>query len=241
MNSRSLLFAALSWSCQPSADPIPAASSSSARPQPAASSVASAPTPSAAPGVVGFDQDKVDHVPTGFIFGRTGSGPEGRWLVRVDPSAPSSPHVLAQLDADDTDMRFPVAVLREPRLRDVRVSVRCKLVSGKVDQACGLVARYHDADNYYVTRANALESNIRVYFVQDGKRKQLASWTGTVTAEKWHEYRFEVRGDQLQVHWNGEKVLDHHDGTFTDAGLAGVWTKADAVTYFDDLRVEELK
>ncbi|HEX6277196.1 MAG TPA: hypothetical protein VFZ53_29345 [Polyangiaceae bacterium] len=148
--------------------------------------------------------------------------------------------MLAQLDADDTDFRFPVAVASDPSVRDVRVSVRCKMVSGRVDQACGLVARYADENNYFITRANALENNVRLYTVRSGKRSQLASFDGPITANVWHEYRFDVRGEHLEVYWDGKRVLDHHDGTFTGVGRAGLWTKADSVTYFDDFVVEAL-
>jgi 3-keto-disaccharide hydrolase len=234
--------AIVGFGCQSSGGP-PSSSSSAPPSSPSAETAESAPAP--APGadakVLGFDKDKVDAPPAGFVFGRTGSGAAGKWVAHADASAPSAPNVLAQLDADNTDYRFPVAVLSEPRLKEVRVSVRCKLISGKVDQACGLLARYQDENNYYITRANGLESNIRVYFVKDGKRQQLASWNGPVTAGAWHDYRFEVRGDHLQAYWDGKRVLDHHDATFADAGLVGLWTKADSVTYFDDLTVEELK
>jgi hypothetical protein len=185
-----------------------------------------------------FDDDAVNAAPAGFSFGRTGSGALGRWVVRAEAGAPSGANVLAQLDADDTDMRFPIAVLDAPVLRDVRVSARCKMISGSVDQACGLVARYRDENNYYITRANALEDNIRLYTIRDGQRRQLASWSGRVTPNAWHEYRLEVRGDHLEVFWDGQRVLDHHDTTFTEAGRVGVWTKADSVTHFDDLRAE---
>lgn len=183
----------------------------------------------------GFDEAAVGAAPPGFAFARTGSGRQGRWGLRADPSAPSPPNVLAQLDDDDTNFRFPIAVANEPRLADVRVNVRCKMISGRVDQACGLVARYRDEKNYFITRANALENNIRLYTVRDGKRDELASWSGSVTPNAWHEYRLELRGDHLEVFWDGQKVLDHHDSTFADAGQVGVWTKADSVTYFDDL------
>jgi hypothetical protein len=201
------------------------------------------PSPAASPdlGLIRtFDDEPVNVPPAGFSFGRTGSGPPGRWEVRAAPGAPSGANVLAQLDADDTDFRFPVAVMDEPVLRDVRVSVRCRMVSGRVDQACGLVARYLDENNYVITRANVLENNIRLYTVRAGQRRQLASWSGRVTAEGWHEYRLELRGDRLEVFWDGERVLDHRDSTFSEAGRAGVWTKADSVTLFDDLRVESL-
>ena len=128
-----------------------------------------------------FDEDAVDAPPPGFLFGRTGGGRPGQWLVRADSGAPSGANVLAQLDTDATNNRYPVAVLDAPSLRDVRVSVRCKAVSGKVDQACGLVARYRDQDNYFVTRANALEDNVRLYVMKNGNRRQIASWSGKVT------------------------------------------------------------
>jgi hypothetical protein len=96
----------------------------------------------------------------------------GRWLVRVMPDAPGGKNVLVQADDDSTRDRYPVAVADEPILRDLRVSVRCKPLAGKVDQACGLVFRYRDENNYYITRANVLEDNVRLYYVKNGKRQQ---------------------------------------------------------------------
>jgi hypothetical protein len=185
-----------------------------------------------------FEQESAEAAPAGFSFARTGKGGAGKWVVKAEPEAPSEGRVLAQVDADNTNFRFPVAVLNEPALKDVQVGVRCKLISGRVDQACGLVARYRDENNYFVTRANALEDNIRLYTVKDGKRTELASRDIAISPNVWHDYRFQLRGDHLQVFWNGERVLDHHDGTFAEAGQVGVWTKADSITHFDDLRVE---
>jgi hypothetical protein len=187
-----------------------------------------------------FDSDREAASPVGFSFGRTGSGTQGRWVIHADADAPTRPNVLAQIDADDTDYRFPVAVADAPALRDLRLSVRCKPVSGSVDQACGLVFRYRDEDNYLLTRANALEDNVRLYIVKDGQRRQIASWSGRVTAGGWHDYAVEARGDHIEVTWDGLKVLDHHDSTFMDAGRVGVWTKADSISYFDNLVVAPL-
>ena len=101
--------------------------------------------------------DRVGEPPVGFSFGRTGEGRVGHWVVQTAPDAPSGTHVLAQRDTDMTDNRFPVAVANEPILRDMRLAVQCQPVSETVDQACGLVFRYQDENDYYVTRANALE------------------------------------------------------------------------------------
>jgi hypothetical protein len=188
-----------------------------------------------------FQADKVDEPPAGFSFGRTGGGRPGKWLVRTDPSAPAGDHVLAQVDTDGTDYRFPVAVADAPVLKDLRLEVRCKPVSGKVDEACGLVFRFQDADDYYVTRANATEDNVRLYHVVKGRRRQFAGWNGKVAAQTWHTLAVEARGDRFQVFYDGKPVIDAKDDTFKGAGKVGVWTKADSVTYFDALVVKPLQ
>jgi len=98
--------------------------------------------------------------------------------VQSAPDAPSPPNVLAQVDSDRTDYRFPVAAGLSPSFTEGSVSVKCKPVSGRVDRACGLVFRYQDENNYYLTRANALEDNVRFYYVKNGRRIQLANWSG---------------------------------------------------------------
>jgi hypothetical protein len=187
-----------------------------------------------------FQADAVNAPPSGFSFGRTGHGREGKWVVLTDPSAPSGDHVLVQTDTDDTDYRFPLAVANAPDVKDLRLEVRCKPVSGKVDQACGVVFRFKDPDNYYVARANALEDNVNLYRVVMGRRREIRGWNGKVTTNAWHSLAVEARGDHLQVFWDGKPVVDAKDDTFRDAGKVGLWTKADSVTYFDALTVKPL-
>jgi hypothetical protein len=178
--------------------------------------------------------------PAGFSFGRTGSGRPGQWVIRAAPDAPSGPNVLAQEDTDRTDYRFPVAVADAPSYGDVRVSVRCKPVSGRVDQACGIVWRYRDENNYYVARANALEGNVRFYYVENGRRREVKGWDGAVRGGAWHELRADMRGDHVEVYFDGTKVIDARDARFATPGKVGVWTKADSRTLFDDLTATPL-
>jgi hypothetical protein len=187
-----------------------------------------------------FDSDPQGQSPVGFSFARTGSGRIGQWVVKTEKDAPSGTNVLAQLDADSTSYRFPLAIPEKISVRDLRLAVRCKAISGKVDQACGLVFRYADENNYYVTRANALENNVRLYYVQNGKRHQLGDWSGSVTVGAWHELRVIAKGDQYEIYWNGKKVIAAPDRRFMGPGKVGLWTKADSITYFDDLNVESL-
>ncbi len=184
-----------------------------------------------------FQSDTVNSPPAGFSFGRTGGGREGKWVVLTDASAPAGDHVLAQTDTDDTDYRFPVAVADLPQVKDLRLEVRCKPVSGKTDEACGLVFRFKDPDHYYVARANALEDNVNLYQVVNGRRREIKGWSGKVTPNAWHTLAVEARGESLKVFWEGMPIIDARDDTFREAGKVGVWTKADSVTYFDALTV----
>src|SRR5438445_2468349 len=102
-----------------------------------------------------FDGDPVNAPPPGFSFGRTGKGKPGRWIVQAEKDAPSAGNVLAQLDPDTTDYRFPVAVANEPKLGDVGLSVRCKPVSGGVAEASASALGYRDEANSFGMRANA--------------------------------------------------------------------------------------
>ena len=184
-----------------------------------------------------FDADAVDAAPAGFTFVCAGTGSPGRWVVTKDPSAPSGTMVLGQVDADSTPDRCPVALENPMSIPDVHLSLRCKIVSGSLDQTCGLVARYRNPQNYFVTRASARDNSISLSIVQDGQLQQLARWQGEVTPKVWHSYRFELRGLHLEVFWDDEQVIDYR-GAFTDAGRVGVETKADSIAYFDDLRAE---
>jgi DNA-binding beta-propeller fold protein YncE len=187
-----------------------------------------------------FDNMPADKEPTGFTLARTGSGRVGRWAVRAVADAPSAPNVLAQEDSDRTDYRFPVAVEDGSTYGDVRVSVRCKAVAGRVDRACGIVWRYQDENNYYLTRANALENNVCWYYVQNGRRIEVKRVNVPVASDVWHSLRADMRGDHVEVYFNDKKLIDVHDSRFTAPGKIGVWTKADSRTLFDNLTATPL-
>ena len=191
---------------------------------------------------VDFSDDAVGQPPKGFEFGYTAkTGAPGKWIVQAE----GANKYLAQLDADNTRARFPVAVVSDISAADVDLSVRFRPMSGRVDQAAGLVWRYRDQDNYYIVRANALEDNMVLYKVEDGKRTDLAvKGAGRtygkkveVPAKQWSTLRVVANGRLFEVYFNGTKLYDVEDATFTQPGKVGVWTKADSVTQFDDLTI----
>jgi hypothetical protein len=187
---------------------------------------------------IDFDASVVGTLPSGFSSAVTGGGGPASWVVVEDVTAPSGEKVLAQTSADKTSFRFPLCVYNGLTSLDVMVSARFKAVSGTVDQAAGLVARYRDKDNYYVVRANALENNVRLYKVERGKRQQFAGADVKVPSGEWQTLALEVQGAHFRVFFNDKLLFEADDGTFKNVGKVGLWTKADSVTYFDDLRVK---
>jgi hypothetical protein len=187
---------------------------------------------------VRFTKDDLGKLPTGWKAAKTGKGEGSVWNVAADDSAPSkSGFVLAQT-AESPRGLFNLCVADDGRFTDVEVRVAFKAVRGKIDQGGGIVWRYQDANNYYVARMNPLEDNYRVYKVVAGKRTQLGTKEDLkILTGEWHILKIKQAGEQIECWLDGKKYLDAKDGTFTKAGKIGLWTKADARTYFDDLQV----
>jgi hypothetical protein len=194
-----------------------------------------------------FDNATPGALPPGWTVAMTHKGGAPKWAVVKDESAPSKPNVFAQLSTDATGGRFPLAIYEGASVKDGALSVKFKAVSGNTDEAAGLVWRYKDPDNYYIVRANALEDNVVLYKVENGQRLSLAP-KGTpsktygvkhrVPKQTWSTLAVTFQGNVFTVSFDGQKLFEVEDSTFTGPGKTGLWTKADSVTYFDDFQVE---
>jgi len=193
--------------------------------------------------VIDFDRDRPGSLPADWESAMTKTGGSPDWQVRRDETAPSKPNVLAQISMDRTAGRFPLAIYRGATFKNGEISVRFKPVTGSVDEAAGLVWRYLDRNNYYIVRANALESNVVLYKVQNGERTSLAprgmpsrsyGVKHPVPKMTWSELKVTFDDKIAAVYFNSARLFDVEDATFGGAGRVGVWTKADSVTYFDD-------
>ncbi len=178
---------------------------------------------------INFDADKIGQVPAGWTAGVTGKG-SPRWLIEADADAPSRPNVLKQSGKGD----FPWCVKRDAALTDGYVEVKFKSLSGKEDQAGGIVWRWKDGDNYYVARANALENNVSLYYTEGGRRKTIKYVDAPVAPKVWHSLRAEFQGSRIRILLDGKSYIELDDSHITGSGAVGVWTKADSVTAFDE-------
>jgi len=185
-----------------------------------------------------FAREDAGKLPAGWKAEKTGTGEGSIWKVVEDDTAPSKTgYVLAQTAAGPGAL-FNLCVAEDTSFKDGDISVQFKAVRGDKDQGGGLVWRYRDNNNYYIARMNPLEDNYRVYKVVNGKRIQLETREEIkVKAGEWHKLKIDMMGEHIQCYLDGEKILDARDSTFPDAGKVGLWTKADAQTYFDDLKI----
>jgi hypothetical protein len=173
-----------------------------------------------------FDDDAVGAIAKGF------TNEVGEWKVVSTPEG----NVLAQT-AKNADPVFNVTLISDTNAKDVDLSVRMKAVAGESDQGGGLVWRANDAKNYYVARNNPLRAgSYNVYKVVDGKRSMLKG-VPLQRTEGWHTLRVVMTGDHIECYHDGKKYLDVHDSTFPEAGKIGLWSKSDAQSQFDDLKL----
>ncbi len=142
--------------------------------------------------------------------------------------------ILKQTSTSD---RFPLVLFEKDKFSTLDISVDFKTISGRIDASGGIVFRAVDKDNYFIVRANSLEGNYRLYTFKNGRRSEIAS--ASVKAPeigKFHTMRVLAKGNHIQAYLNGKLLINHHDDSFT-SGYTGLWTKADAVTEFDNFKV----
>lgn len=204
-------------------------------------------SPSLPPGTplrIDFEEAALGTLSGGWSVDNTGSGEEVKWAIAAD----GNNKVLAQLATTNPNSHFNVVTLDSIRATNVQLKTRFKAISGRKDQGGGLVWRYRDAQNYYIARANPLENNVVLYKVEKGKRTDLPlvgkgrtyGADAKVRTNTWNELEVETREDLFTVRVNGKELFRIKDATFPWAGRVGFWTKADAVTYFDDLEINLL-
>jgi len=192
--------------------------------------------------VFDFENYEADKIPENWSEYFTGKGDKTKWKIVDD----NGNKVLAQLSQGSENYHFNEIVFNGFKAKNVKLEVRMKGVKGKMDQGGGFVWRFIDKDNYYVVRANPLEDNVVLYKVEKGIRTDLAVLGKGRTygmevpplGNGWNNLKLMVVDDLFIVYLNFKEIFRVKDSTFMQAGKVGLWTKADAVSYFDDFMVK---
>lgn len=185
-----------------------------------------------------FDTDAPGTLPDDFVLGTLFDGrAAGNWKVVQKSDAPSPPNVFAQVIGKGAEHAYKLVLVEGSKSADLELEVSLLAVDGKADMGGGLVWRAADDRNYYLTRANPLEQNIRIYRVVKGVRQMIQNFDHIIDVRSWHKLRLVMKGCKVQVFFDQKQIFDLCDKTFAE-GRVGLWTKSDAVTYFDDLKLE---
>jgi Domain of Unknown Function (DUF1080) len=193
---------------------------------------------------VSFESIRIGATPESWTATLTGKG-DSKWTVESDETAPSKSKILKQSGR----ATYPLLLKNDTNIRDGFIEVKFKAVAGSQDRAAGVVWRARDANNYYIVRANALEDNFVLYKTVNGVRSALDivgrkggyGVSVPVPANTWHTLRIEFEANRFKASFNGKQLFEVDDSTFTDAGMVGLWTKADSVTLFDQMTYGETK
>jgi hypothetical protein len=193
---------------------------------------------------VSFEKDQIGVPPEGWTATLTGKG-DPKWTVENDETAPSRSKVIKQSGR----ATFPLLLKDNSHIKDGFLEIKFRAIAGSQDRAAGVVWRAKDANNYYVVRANALEDNFVLYKTVNGVRTALdivgrkgGYGVGVpVPANIWHSLRVDFRANRFKASFNGNQLFEVDDSTFTDAGMVGLWTKADSVTLFDQMTYGETR
>lgn len=187
-----------------------------------------------------FEDTSPGGLPSGWSQQAWGEG-KTHWEVLETDSG----HVLAQVASGNPNRHFNLVVYDPLRVRNVTLKVRLRAAGGLQDQGGGFVWRYQDERNHYIVRANPLENNVVAYKMEDGIRTDLprvglGRSYGVQTdlpGTEWLTLQVDVMNEAFVVRLDGRELFRVVDDTHSGPGKVGLWTKADAVTWFDDFSV----
>jgi hypothetical protein len=172
-----------------------------------------------------------------FDFAASGEGGPSKWSV-IDNDAARG---LARIGPEPNDKRLAFALYRPFSGRDVYVSTRFLTISGKIDQAAGLVVRFTSPDDYYAVRANALENSVTLYRIAAGRREMIGGMDVNVSGQAWHTLGIAASEDRLTVLFDGKELFVATDRRLPGpSGKVGLWIQADSMSLFESLQVSTL-
>jgi len=188
----------------------------------------------------GFDDQAEGGLPSGWkdAAEASASGKASGWKVQHDPSAPSWPLSVAFANPEGASNAINLLLTQgHQRARDFDLEVKIKATGGKLARGGGLVWRAENPQNYYAACWQAHEDSFQILRYKDGQMAVLGQATLKADSSAWHTLGVKQRGEQMVASFDGRPLVETRDATFTDDAMLGFWTRADATTSFDELKV----
>ncbi|MBS0172249.1 MAG: hypothetical protein JSR62_18035 [Nitrospira sp.] len=188
-----------------------------------------------------FDSSSPGSLPSSYVVGTLFDGrPAGEWKILITDRAKSASQVLAQLQPKGTDQTNKLLLMDGTASANIDLEVSYLAVAGKADFGGGLVWHAVDDRNYYLLRVSLIEQKLRLYRVVKGVPQVVKQLDRPLPATGWHTLRIVQRGCEIKAFYDDVVLIRACDSTFAN-GRIGLLTKADAITYFDDLSLRLLE
>lgn len=188
------------------------------------------------PMVFDFQSTDVGSTPHGWTFAERPGDAAASWQVKAD----GDNHILQQSDRTRSSGRMALAITNGFHARNVRLSVRLRVLDGDKEQSGGIVWRYADPEHYMLARLDVLEKRVCLYRVFRGHRIMFGMVSDLpLERDNWYTLRVEHTDNQVKVYLDDEIQLLRFHRHVIGAGRAGLWVKGDSVVEFDDLRLHD--
>lgn len=158
--------------------------------------------------------------------------------VTPDAKTNSKEPVIAQQGGQEEDEFFPMLVYEDEIFGDFTVTMKIKMVAGKMEQMAGLAFRIQDDKNYYMVRASALGDTFRFYKYVDGIRSPAIGTSDKITSGEWHDLKVECRGNKIICSLDNKIFIPELTDLSYNKGYIGLWTKSDSTSYFRDIKID---
>lgn len=175
---------------------------------------------------------------------------DGRAWLRGNPSRSLAENARAIYGSKHEDFidnvkafaYFPYSVAKDiPDFQNGEISVKFKLISGKLDKCAGILFNLKQTGDYLAVRFNGKEDNLVLWTFNQGVRKFVKKGTENVPLElnTWHTIKIAVHGTALEGWLDDKKLLDY---TLVEpvTGKVGLWSKTDSLSHFDEFVVTPL-
>ena len=134
---------------------------------------------------------------------------------------------------------FPLTICKDiDNFSGGTITVNFKTISGRIDQAAGIAFNIKQNGNYLVVRGNALEKNMVLFKMENGKRSPV-QWIRNVKipSNTWHTLKVVIKDNNIKGFLNG-KLYINSNWVEKISGKIGLWSKADSYVFFDNFSVE---
>ena len=162
---------------------------------------------------------------------------KGNWYVRIIPEKQFN-HVLA-IEGKEFQS---IIIWQGEEFENVKAEADVKIIGGEIDPTAGLVVGFKSyEDTFYVCRINPLEHNFVLWEIKGNQRLPVKKVkTFFASKDAWGKMGIEVKNGVIHCFYrqNDQEARIEYDALNYSKGKVGFWIKADAQTYFDNLKVE---